>query len=577
MNVKFNIYIVIFLLALLFSVFLFLACGQHSGLTNKTNSIDEYLMKLEAHGFSGSVLVAQNGNILLQKGYGLANVQTSEKFSEETQFPIASITKSITATAILLLEKKGKLKTTDHIGQFFKDVPNDKKEITIHHLLSHTSGLVRDVQRTSRDKLLRLILDSKLIHPVGKQFAYSNAGYQLLGLLIEKITGDLYEQFILKRVFQPLNLTCSFENDSSVWRQIPMAFDESQNYTIFKKNYRAENKIGQGGIVCSITDLYKWFFSLLNGDIIDNQHLAKAFSPQVMIKNQGNYTGYGYGFYLNFADPEDRVIIHGGDIFGYHSELQWYKDSDRVIILFSNKELYGLGVHKRIIVSNINKLLNGKKIIQPEEFETLSSDEKLPYVGDYKIDENNLFHVWHENNHLMIGAEGQEAINLIAVHNQDQKEYINQKNRLTQQIVTALTTGQEKILKDILSKSEYDFFVSYWVDVLENSKKKYGKLRKVIVKGANSYPWQEKYIRCYAYYFFENKTVDISYVWDQNTLRETLEESGVQYPVVMRLVKHSENVYSVFDLVTSKGQLIRFDDQKLSIKVKGNPILAIKY
>ncbi|MBN1271492.1 MAG: serine hydrolase [Candidatus Aminicenantes bacterium] len=540
------------------------------------HSIDDYLTRLEAHGFSGNVVVVEQGKLLLNKGYGLINEKPGHIFTDQTPFPIASITKPITAAAVLLLDQKDKVRINNQIDLYFEDVPDDKKKITIHHLLTHTSGLPRDAQKTSRDKLLRIILDSKLIHPVGKQFAYSNAGYQLLGLLIEKITGDTYEQFILTHLFQPFNLTCTFENDSSAWKQLPRAFDESQVYTIFKKNYQADNKIGSGGIVCTITDLYKWFTTVLNRKILKEMYLKEAFSQQVKIDDDGNYSGYGYGFYLNFTNPEDRIIIHGGDIFGYHSELRWHKDQNRLIILFTNKELYGLGVHKRVIVSNINKLMNGNEINQPDKFEAVSADEIRTYAGIYKLDEENFFHVWEKNNKLMIGAEGQEAINFLAVHNQDQKEFINQKNESTKEIVAALVKGRKDILKKLFTKSTYNFFVPYWLESLENLRKEYGKLKKVIVKGSIAYPWQEKYIRCYTYYVFENKTVDISFIWNQNKLYETLEQSGFPYPVIMPLVKHSGNMFAVFDLVTSKGQSIRFKDQKLIIEVDSKTIFANK-
>ena len=162
----------------------------------KAARIHEYLTRATAFGFSGSVLVARDGEIVLHAGYGKADRDAGVPVTPETVFDIGSITKQFTAAAILALEEEGKLRVEDPISRFFDEVPADKRAITVHLLLTHSSGLRGgfggDYQRMPRDSLVRLVLDSELLWAPGTRFRYSNEGYSLLGAIVEQLSGRSY-------------------------------------------------------------------------------------------------------------------------------------------------------------------------------------------------------------------------------------------------------------------------------------------------------------------------------------------------------------------------------------------------
>ena len=169
--------------------------------TPKTvRKIEDYLGKLDKIGYSGSVLIALNGKPVLSRGYGFRDDEQKLKNSPVTISDIGSITKQFTAAAILKLEMQGKLTTDDKIAKYFQNVPPDKSNITIHYLLRHSTGLPGgvggDYEKITEAAFVEKVLSSKLRFPVATRFSYSNVGYSLLALIIEKVSGQSYEQYL---------------------------------------------------------------------------------------------------------------------------------------------------------------------------------------------------------------------------------------------------------------------------------------------------------------------------------------------------------------------------------------------
>ena len=176
-------------------------CVAENKINEQTISkINTYLEQSIEHGFSGAVLVSEKDNILLNKGYGLADRKQRIPNTHDTVFDIGSNSKQFTGAAILVLVQQNKLKLSDSLIQFFDAVPQDKKNITVHHLLAHTAGLVesvgRDFEHISEDDFFDQVFSSPLKHPVGSQYAYSNVGYSLLAKIIEKVSSTEYETIL---------------------------------------------------------------------------------------------------------------------------------------------------------------------------------------------------------------------------------------------------------------------------------------------------------------------------------------------------------------------------------------------
>lgn len=247
-------------------------------------SLDQYLTRLSAFGFSGTVLVAERDRIVLHRGYGLARLRAVRPVTTSTVYNIASLTKPFTAAGILRLATLDALSTADSIGRFFAEVPDDKRGITIHHLLTHTSGLPRDVIRQNdnlqRPEVVRRILAAPMRFAPGERYAYSNAGYQTLAAIIEQISAHTFTDWLREELFRPAGLeSTGFTSDTvhddacaatprNEWRELP-------DWTEWTPGWRN----GSGNIVSTAADLYQWFLILRSDRLLSLEAQANLFAP----------------------------------------------------------------------------------------------------------------------------------------------------------------------------------------------------------------------------------------------------------------------------------------------------------
>ena len=189
--------------ALIFAFTTFLTLNSFSQSTNKElfNRIDTYLESSVSNGFSGVVLVSKKGEIILSKGYGWADRKNKIPNSPSTVFNIGSVTKQFTASAILKLVEQGRIKTSDKIGSYFNQAPIDKRDISIHQLLTHTSGISNRTggfryNEASKEQFLKEFFESELRSKPGITYQYANANYILLTAIIESVSGQTYSSFL---------------------------------------------------------------------------------------------------------------------------------------------------------------------------------------------------------------------------------------------------------------------------------------------------------------------------------------------------------------------------------------------
>ncbi|HEX8462557.1 MAG TPA: serine hydrolase domain-containing protein, partial [Segetibacter sp.] len=287
--------------------------------------LDDYMQALSKHsGFNGVVLVAKNGTILLEKGYGFREAATKVNHTENSVFQIGSVTKQFTAAIILGLEKEGKLSVKDKLSKYFPEYAHASK-ITVEDLLHHVSGIYnytndkdfmqnRVTQPLTEAAFWNLIKDKPLDFEPGTQYNYSNSGYSILGYIIRKVSKQPYETIVRQRIFQVAGMTHSgfdFTNFSSP--------EKSTGYSLFNKETAIPAPIvdstvaySAGAIFSTVRDLYKWNPALNSGKIISAADLERAYKPY-----KQNY-GYGVGIDSIFGK---RRISHGGGIHGFVSYL----------------------------------------------------------------------------------------------------------------------------------------------------------------------------------------------------------------------------------------------------------------
>ena len=232
---------------------------------------------LVAADFRGNVLVSKGGVVLLRKGYGLADRENGVPYTADTVFDVGSITKQFTAAAILKLELQGKLRVEDPIGKFFPGVPDDKKSITLHHLLTHTSGLesdfAGDYDPVLRDEYVKRILASTLRSKPGDVYFYANSGYSLLGAVVEIVSGKPYEQYLRENFFLPAGMPDTGYKLPG-WPQAKVAVGYRDGKRWGRINEKPWDKAGpywalraNGGISSTLDDMLRWHVAL-TGDTV---------------------------------------------------------------------------------------------------------------------------------------------------------------------------------------------------------------------------------------------------------------------------------------------------------------------
>lgn len=419
-----------------------------------SSNLNSYLTALQnTDNFHGSVLVAQGGNILLDKGYGMANFAQNIKNAPQTTFPIASMTKQFTAMAIMQLVQKGIINEDDTLSKFIPDFPRGN-EITIKDLLTHTSGIVdyttlpefwsmKIDNFKNENNIINLFKNKPLQFKPGTAFSYSNSGYFLLGYIVEKVSGMGYENYLEKNIFEPLNM----KNTGIGYKGTDKLYT-STGYSGYLEISPVSDEVtinglyGAGALYSTTEDLYKWDRALYTEKLVNNETMKKIFSGYVEIAKYGDYGGayYGYGWMLSNNSKYGKETFHGGNVLGFTSNIQRYIDKDLTIIILTNSGYYNLNsltdILANIYSGNSYQLPIAKKVVK------IDSDTLKKYAGNYKLDDNlgnisietNGEHIyWEQNNNQVkyeIFPESQNKF-FMRVTNAELQFNINNKNEVT--------------------------------------------------------------------------------------------------------------------------------------------------
>jgi len=325
-------------------VLLLLAGGATaSALTATTgleDKVDAYLRPLTGDDLiSGAILIARDGEILLAKGYGPADRESGALITPETKFRLGSLTKQFTAAGILVLEQQGRLRVEDPVSRFYPDYPRGE-EITIHHLLSHTSGIPNISAKPdywekallpwSIDEVIAWFQPDSLDFAPGERFAYSNSNYILLAGIIERVTGRSYEAFLQENLFAPAGMTGSGQDNYT--KILP---NRATGYLSFGREIQRAHyrdmpfMSGAGSLYSTAVDLYKWDLALKGDLILSAASRAKMFTPHT--------EQYGYGWFIEVRNGR-KVISHRGELSGFIVSMDRFVDEDLLIVTLFNYE-----------------------------------------------------------------------------------------------------------------------------------------------------------------------------------------------------------------------------------------------
>ncbi|HWM95262.1 MAG TPA: serine hydrolase domain-containing protein [Thermoanaerobaculia bacterium] len=351
--------------------------------------LDAHMSRLEAYGFSGSLLVARGGEVILHKGYGFADAQRKVPFTSDTAFDVGSITKQFTATAILKLEMQGKLSVTDPISKWFEGVPEDKKGITLHHLLTHSAGLEDifgdDYEEMPRNRLVKTALESKLLWAPGTRYRYSNAGYSLLATVVELASGKPYEVYLQESLWKPTGMT---RTGYRLQEKGPLAHgvvgDREDWGTPLDKAWAPDgpwwNLRGNGGVLSTTGDLYKWHQALEGEKILSKEAKAKMFTPHVPEDEEGR-SHYGYGWAIMKTARGTRLVSHNGGNGIFNADFRRYTDDGVVLIIGSNRQDF----RSIPAVGPITRLIFNADYSAPPAVVKVEPSASIRHAGNYAL------------------------------------------------------------------------------------------------------------------------------------------------------------------------------------------------
>lgn len=291
-----------------------------------------------------SLAVARDGQIERAKGYGLADVELNVPATVRTVYQWASVSKQFTAEAIMLLARDGKLRLEDTIAKHYADAPEAWSKITIRHLLNHTSGIksytsLPNFFATIRkdykpDELIGLVRDLPLEFEPGEKWNYNNTGYYLLGLVIEKVSGKSYAEFLAERIFKPVGMTTARVNDQ--FEIIPSratGYDNRSNSLWRSEFVSPTQPFSAGALVGTVLDLAKWDAALYTDKLLPTSDHHEMWTPTKL--NDGKTTPYGYGWQTGDLRGH-RYVGHGGGIHGFSTYILRLLDDKLTVIVLMN-------------------------------------------------------------------------------------------------------------------------------------------------------------------------------------------------------------------------------------------------
>ncbi len=366
---------------------------ENDELTTKSEKIDDLISRYADYGkFNGTILVAENGEVLYKKGVGMANMEWDIPNKPDTKFRIASITKQFTAMLIVQLASENKVDLHEPISTYLPDYPKENGDrITLHHLLTHTSGIpefdlyikYRDIERDRYrpEELLNIFADQPLQFEPGTKFEYTNPGYVVLGVIIEKITGKPYEEVLQDQIFTPLKMTNSgYDRHYTVIKNRASGYSNGYSRGEFYNTNFVDMSIpyAAGSIYSTVEDLHLWDRALYCDTLVSETYRDLLFNKHIPARGRH----YGYGWFigempLGNTNEQVQTIGHGGGINGFNTLITRIPSNESLIVVLNNVERVPL----REITTAINGILHDKSF-DPKISVAYSMKEVLEKDGE---------------------------------------------------------------------------------------------------------------------------------------------------------------------------------------------------
>ena len=376
------------IIILLIIISLTTACSNNNKASNSDSSsssaefsndtcklIDSYLKKLtNEKNFSGGLLIVKDGKTIFSKGYGWADRDKKIPFTTSTLASIGSITKAFTATAIMKLVEQNKLSLDDHLKKYFLAIPADKAYITIHQLLTHSSGFHEflkqdggDYEKINAQDFLKRAFAAPLAFKPGEKAVYTNVGFSILGIIIEQVSGLDYEKFLKTNLFQPLGI-------KNIGYHYPVAQNDTiaigyQNGNIWGTHQQHFEQAGggpywnlkaNGGLEVSLDEMFLWVNSFTNHTILSEPSIQKMFTAHVQEEGYNGESSFGYGCNISQSRRNTKMVVNGGSNGIYFARIVRLPKEGLVFYMVTNES----SINTSMVLPNISQLYFQGKIEQ---------------------------------------------------------------------------------------------------------------------------------------------------------------------------------------------------------------------
>lgn len=357
--------------------------------------------------FMGTVLVARDGAPMLDKAYGMANLELDVANTPDTKFRLGSLTKQFTAASILLLEERGKLKLDDRLTTYVPDAPPAWERITIFNLLTHTSGLpnftafsdyntIKLSARTA-SAAVAAVRGRDLDFGPGEKMSYSNTGYVVLGAIIEKVSGQSYEKFVTDNIFTPLGMKDSgYDSNTAIIKRRASGYIKTPGGYLNGGYLHMSIPFSAGALYSTTHDLLKWEQALFGGKVLAKASLDRMTTP---FKND-----YAFGL-VSAVTNGRRVIWHNGGIDGFNTYMAFYPETRSVVIVLSNVN----GPVPDQLGGQLGAIAHGDSVTLPTERReiTVPAATLAKYVGEYALTPAITMTIAIDGGHLTAQLTGQ--------------------------------------------------------------------------------------------------------------------------------------------------------------------------
>jgi CubicO group peptidase (beta-lactamase class C family) len=533
--------------------------------TPVAEKIDSLLTRYAEYGFWGTVLVSRGGQPILNKGYGWADAEKRVSSNPATLYDAGSLAKTFTAAALLDLEARGKLAVTDPISNYLPGLPADKGAITIHHLLTHTSGYpldAADIGVTAADDTEQLLAkagSAKLLHPPGTAYEYSNVGYGLLAHIIEKVSGRSWQRHVRQRLLKRAGLENTYLWGEPLPRKAQLAQgyigsseEEMKAEPLLVRDGRSpllwrKYLLGSGGVFGSVGDLNRWWCALRGKKLLPEAQRRKIFAVQAA--NQG----YGW----NIAQTDGRLTrIHRGGLRGsYQTLVAYYPERNDLLVYGINKNVSNNWAS--LVWRNAERLLQGEKVALPPPTTQIDDEATTRLAGAYRLATGGSLAFRKVGGAFYFGAEGQDALDPVEYEGRAKPELRERLHKASLDLVAALSRKDRSTAERIAATGASNFakLAGQW----ENWSQQIGARSDAQLLG--SAPGAQQHTRVFLRLKGKNGALVIRLLWDPAKMSLLAWGDDIPLPAYTRLWPQSESRFVSYDFGTGRTRHYTFDGE----------------